>query len=169
MSVILDIENLVNSAKSGDKDSFVLLVKTHEKTMYFVAKTYLRDDHDCADAISEAILNAYKSLKRLKDPTAFKSWLMKILVNEAKKISLKKGSVLVSETTEVSAIQDDYNTIEIMQLVKMLDSDLSAVLILFYFEDFKVSEISSILNIPEGTVKSRLSTARKKLSDILRR
>lgn len=167
--MILDIENLVNSAKNGDKDSFVLLVKKYEKAMYFVAKTYLSDDHDCSDAISEAILNSYKSLKKLKDPTAFKSWLMKILVNEAKKISLQKGSVLVSEIAEVSVIQDDYNTIEIMQLVKMLDSDLSTVLILFYFEDFKVSEISSILNIPEGTVKSRLSTARKKISEILRR
>lgn len=165
----MDTVTLVNLAKNGDKDSFASLVKLHEKTMYFVAKTYLNDDHDCADAISETILNAYRSIKMLREPKAFKSWLMKILLNETKKILAQKCSVFTSDEIEVSFMENDYSTIEIMQLVRMLDSDLSIILILFYFEEYKVAEISSILNIPEGTVKSRLSTARKKISEFLRR
>ena len=73
----------------------------------------------------------------------------------------------ISNTTVIVLVYNDkYDDFGVRQAIKKLDEDLKTMVILYYFEDFNIKEISEIQKLPEGTVKSRLSRARKKLESI---
>jgi RNA polymerase sigma-70 factor (ECF subfamily) len=78
--------NDVKLAQKGSKDAFVRLITAAEKSMYRVAKAILKSDNECADAIQESILKAFKSVGGLREPQYFKTWLIRILINECKVI-----------------------------------------------------------------------------------
>lgn len=138
--------------------------------MYRVAKSKLSSDNDCADAIQETILKAYKAINSLKQPQFFKTWLIRILINECKNIIVQKNKVIPMEEIifEKSTNNLDEN-LSMQEILNLLENDLRNIVLLYYFEDMAIKEISSVLDIPEGTVKSRLSRARKKLANILRK
>jgi RNA polymerase sigma-70 factor (ECF subfamily) len=164
----LDIVHEVKKAKQGDKTSFEKLIYHFEKDMYIVAKTILNDDNDCADAVSESILKAYESISQLKQPRSFKTWLMKILVNNCYQIKrLQKRVITIDNFPDIPIHQDEYSNAELYQFVNRLEADLKLVVVMYYFQDLSVKEISNILDIPVGTVKSRLSRARKRMWEML--
>ncbi len=68
-------ENEVRMAQKGSKDAFMRLIKNSELSMYRVAKSFLKSDPDCADAIQEAILKAYRTIASLREPGYFKTLL----------------------------------------------------------------------------------------------
>ena len=68
-------------AKNGDKNSFCNLIRENKLSMYRVAKSILGKEEDVEDAVSEAILKAYKNIKELKDESLFKTWLIRIVIN----------------------------------------------------------------------------------------
>ena len=72
----------VKLAKSGDKAAFSELIDCHRQTLYRVAKGILKSDFDVADAIQEAIISAYKNIGSLKNEDYFKTWIIRILINE---------------------------------------------------------------------------------------
>ena len=133
--------------------------------MYRVAKGILKHDHDIGDALQEAILKAYKGLPKLRKDCYFKTWLIKITINECNAILRKqKRFVLLRDIP----FREDRQIMELDRMdlrytLESLEDDLKVVTILFYYEDLPVKDISRVLNVPEGTVKSRLSRARKKL------
>ena len=69
-----------------DKQTFTDLVLDAEHTLYRVSKTILREDHDCEDAVQEAILKAYQKLDTLREERYFRTWLIRILINECYRI-----------------------------------------------------------------------------------
>jgi RNA polymerase sigma-70 factor (ECF subfamily) len=149
------------------KDEFADLVIKNQTSMYRLAMSILKNTTDAEDAVSESILIAYKHLSSLKKPDSFKAWIMTILSNVSKtmlknreKIDLYKEPDLFEKTAK-----EDSN--EIWQLVLTLSEEYSQVVILYYYEGFTTKEISKILHIPEGTVKSRLSRARNKLQQLI--
>ena len=79
-------EELIIKAKSGEVRAFTDLIHSIENDLYRIAKTRLDNDDDICDAIQETMINAYKHLKKLKDNSHFKSWIIKILINECNKI-----------------------------------------------------------------------------------
>ena len=101
----------------------------------------------------------------LKNEEFFKTWLTRILINECYKIYNQNKKIVYLENVnqEKLTYNDQYVDHEIRNLVKNLDKDLKQIVILYYFEDFSVKEIAKIIQKPEGTVKSRLSRARKEL------
>ncbi|WP_207647693.1 sigma-70 family RNA polymerase sigma factor [Clostridium frigidicarnis] len=166
----LDFENEVILAIKGNKDSFAKVIKNLELSMYRVSKAILKSDNDCADAIQETILKSYKAITTLKHPEFFKTWIIRILINECKKINIQKNKVIPMEDV---IIEKSFNNFEenllIQDTLNLLENDLKDVVLLYYIEDLSVKDISDILNIPKGTVKSRLSRARTKLAIILRK
>lgn len=164
----MEIIQEVKKAKQGDKSSFAKLISHFEKDMYIVAKSILQDDNDCADAVSETVLKAYESISQLKHPKYFKTWLMKILVNNCYQIKrLQKRVITVDDFPDIPVPQEEYNNTELYQVLNKLEDDLKVIVVMYYLQDMPVKEISKILDIPAGTVKSRLSRARKRMREIL--
>jgi len=165
-------EQDVEHAKNGNKEAFSRLIMKNEKSMYRIAKSILKNDEDCADAIQEAIIKAYKGIHKLKNTEFFKTWLIKIIINESSRL-LRSKNRLVSVNEIYYICEDnqltefDRNEIEVRHAVDSLDSDLKVVTVLHYYEDLSVKRMAEILAIPEGTIKSRLSRARSVLYNAL--
>ena len=148
------------------KDSLGKLIIRSERQMYQTAKSILRDDQDCADAIQETIVKAFSKIDSLKKDKFAKTWLIRILINECYNL-VREGSRHVSFETinEVSELRADekQDFSELYYAVNLLKEELRLPIILYYIEDFSVKEVAEIMNISEGAVQKRLSRARAKL------
>lgn len=161
-------KKLIKKAKKGHHPSFILLMKEYESSMYRVAKGILRRDHDCADAIQETIFLCYKNISTLKEEKYFKTWLIRILINECNALLNKRKVVIPVETWRTESVQTELDLkLSVQEAVSSLSDSLRTVTSLYYFEDLSIKEISDITGVPEGTVKSRLSTARGQLMSFL--
>lgn len=147
-----------------DKCVFENSVIDCEQTLYRVAKSILYCDSDCEDAVQEAVLKAYKKLSCLKDDKYFNTWLIRILINECYRINKSSCKKIDFEDCFMYETQDNPNiSFELYQTIMQLEPKMRITIVLFYIEGYSIQEIKGILKIPEGTVKSRLSNARKQL------
>lgn len=138
--------------------------------LYHIAIAIVNNDEDAGDAISETIIKAYANLKKLKNPDYFKTWITRILINECRKILKQRRKVISLEDYPEKRRDEVQNKEEIMDLqiaIQKLPKRQKDVILLYYYDDLSIEEIALILEIPKGTVKSRLSTARNFLYEIL--
>ena len=165
-AVILEVKK----ARDGDKNAFCNLIRLNKTAIYRVSKSILSDEDDIEDAVSEAILKAYKNIRSLKDESFFKTWLIRIVINESNNIYKKRKMEIAVDSEQFINIKtnDKYKDITLYDAINSLDEELRVTTILFYFEDIKYKDIAKILNIKEGTVKSRLSRAKEKLYHMLK-
>jgi len=164
----LNIEKLVKKATKGNKDAFVELMKIYERDMYNLTRYMLGNNEATYDVVQDTILTVYEKISTLKNPSSFKSWLLKIVVNKSKSELSKQNKIIYLENNiEVPIIDKELEKIELMSLVSDLPDDFKSVIILFYFNDLSYKEISEILDIPEGTVKSRLFRGKEILHKII--
>lgn len=169
--------NLVDEAKLGDKEAFNKLVDENKLKMYKVAKSILKNEDDVCDAIQNALMSAYKSLNKLQNSQYFSTWLIRILINKCYDIARdnQKRYSNVIDIDEYNADEgvksfDNYSSDSIVEnVLNEIDEDLKTITVLYYYNDYSVAEISKVLNIPDGTVKSRLSRARAKIYEVLKR
>jgi RNA polymerase sigma-70 factor (ECF subfamily) len=151
-----------------DKSKFTRLVLDAEPTLYAVSKSILKNDHDCADAVQEAIIIAFGKLGTLKQEQFFKTWLCRILINECYRLCRQRRRFVPFENyTKHEYTRDFTRDTEVYEALMKLGKKHRLVTVLHYIEGFKTSEIAKMLRIPEGTVKSRLSKAREKLKPLL--
>jgi len=150
------------------KEEFIILIRENKISLYRIAKGILGNEQDVEDAISESILKAFKNLSHLKKTESFKPWIIKIMVNECYSIINKKSRIDLKDNFEAyGRFYEKEDKKELMYAINTLDKDFKAIIILFYYEDMSIKDISKTLNIPQGTVKSRLSRAKDKLKVIL--
>lgn len=165
------MEELVKKAKKNDKEAFSELIVAVEKELYLIAKTKLNNDDDIGDAIQETIYKSYKNIKKLKDDSLFKTWLVKILINECNNIYRKKGKYTISyeekEMENYISANEDSDDLEFEVLIKNLDTEEKLILTLYYCSKYTVKEISEIMKIKENTVKSKMVRAREKIKQQL--
>ncbi|TKH45536.1 RNA polymerase [Paenibacillus terrae] len=161
----MNIVNEVKKAQGGDRRAFVNIIREVESDLYGMAHSILRNEQDSADALQEAILRAYKSLGTLRDGSLFKTWMYRIVINESNKIANKRSrSVTVSEFSHHQmSISGEYENIELHEAVEQLEEPMRIVIMLRYFYDLNIKEISKALDISESLVKTRLYRARKSL------
>ena len=159
----------VKRAKAGDVEETGRLIIENTQSMYRVAFSILKSEEEIYDAISNTTVIVFEKISTLKKEEFFKTWLIRILINECYKIYNQNKKIVYLENCnqDLMGYNDTYQDFETRNLVKKLSTDLKETVILYYFEDFSVKEISSALEIPEGTVKSRLSRARKELEKFL--
>lgn len=164
----MDVIKLVRKSKKGNNLAFSTLIKMYEKDLYRVSIAITKNEDDALDCIQETILQAYTSIKTLKNNEYFKTWLIKILINKCNAL-LQKNKKLIelnSYMIEKNTIED-VSRLDIKNSVESLDEDLKLIVVLYYYEDLSIKDIAESINIPEGTVKSRLSRARSKLKEML--
>lgn len=142
-------------------------IREYTPNMYRLALAMLHNRQDAEDAVSEAVLIAYEKRHTLRDPNRFKPWIMQITANEARRIYGKNKRITPVEDMEayMPAFRDDNH--ELWDVVMQLEPAHREVIMLYFYERFSVREIGRILRVPEGTVKSRLSRAKKALRGMM--
>lgn len=161
------MEELVEKAKNNDKRAFSELIIAIEKELYLIAKTKLKNDDDIGDAIQETIYKSYKNIKKLRDNSIFKTWIIKILMNECNNIIKKKSKYSISyeekEMEKYLVANDKSDNIEFEDLIKDLDNEEKIILTLYYCSKYTIKEISKISKINENTIKSKMARAKNKI------
>lgn len=145
------------------KEDFSEMIIKNQVSMYRLAMSILKNTADAEDTVSESILKAYEHLASLKKRDSFRAWIMTIVANESKLTLRKRGRVNLCDEMDFLKEQPQGGTSEVWDAVMALKEEHSKVVILYYYEGFSTKEVSRILHIPEGTVKSRLSRARNEL------
>ena len=164
----MDLET-IKKAKQGFVNEIGTIILENMQTLYRVAISILRTEDEINDAISNTTVIVFEKIHTLKNEEYFKTWLTRILINECYKIYNQNKKIIYLENYDQQKLtyNDTYVDDDIKNVIKNLDKDLKQIVILYYFQDFSVKEISKIVKIPEGTVKSRLSRARKELEKAL--
>lgn len=165
-----DFKELIKKSQKHDELAFTMLINSIENQMYRVAKLKLRKDEDVYEAMQNTIILIYKNIKKLKDSKKFKTWAIRILINECLKI-IRKNKKNVNSCIEyddnIGRIEGHFEKIEsevdLNNLLKFLNEDEKIAISLYFGEQYKIKEISEILAESEGTIKSRISRAKIKL------
>ena len=155
---------LVKRAKSGDDDAFSTIYGMIYKDMYKFAYYYLDNAMDAEDAVSEAVLDAYKSVKKLRQEESFKNWIFKILTVKCKK-KMEKYIHRDAELTEDIAFEDkDYDESQDVKVAfSVLTEEEKQVVSLAVFAGYKSHEIAESMGLNSNTVRSKLSRALAKM------
>jgi RNA polymerase sigma-70 factor (ECF subfamily) len=119
--------------------------------------------------VQEALAKAWANIRTLREPRYFRTWLIRILLNECYRI-LRRGKHAESELPQEYAGFDapGEDTMDLRNALMSLPEDQRTAIVLFHVEDLTVDEIARVMKVPPGTVKSRLSRARTKLAAVLR-
>ena len=151
----------------NDKEEFCDQIRIYRNNMFRIAMGVLRNNADAEDAVSESIVNAYEHIETLREYSKFKPWVMRITINEAYRIAKKRNHFDLWSDGNIPDIPFKDQSNELWSVVSSLENDFRIVVILYYYDDCSVKEISKILSIPTGTVKSRLSRAKGKLKEMI--
>ncbi len=163
---------LVLKLQKGDKSSFEGLFDLYKEKAVRTAYLMTNNRALADDIVQEAFILCYFKIADLKDPTSFKTWFFRMLTRLAWKMSAKeKVSIPVDNIFEFAEAEDthlvegeiiDKEEAEIlMNAVEHLEIKKKITVLLYYYNNFSVSEIAEIMGCFEGTVKSRLHAARK--------
>lgn len=158
-----DTKNLVRKAKRRNPDAFTELMQLYMKDMYRIALAILMNDEDAADAIQDTILICWEKIDTLKQPQYFKTWMIRILINQCYKCRKRMENMRGLEEYEEPAVYDEYN-LELKEALSLLDEKYRIIMTLFYSEGYHIDEIARILKIPKSTVQTRLQRGREKLA-----
>lgn len=167
-------KQLVRACLDGKSESFGVLVDRYQRPIYNAVLRMVREDDDAKDLTQTAFINAYENLEKFDPGHAFFSWLYRIATNATinflnrKKFQEPLSDEHISDQKNPQEIHSESQLSDKIQRSLMeLTMDHRMVIVLRHFVDFTYSEMSEILKIPEKTVKSRLFSARKNLSEIL--
>jgi RNA polymerase sigma factor (sigma-70 family) len=171
--VVSDLHEIISQAKKGDQDAFRKLVTAYKGTVFRHAFALLNDRMEAEDVTQEAFVKAYYSLPKLENEYAFVSWLTKVVTNlcydKNKKMNKKKAmeSEELIENVVIpkgpSPIDRTVAKISMKEALQKIPIDQRNALILKEIQGYSYLEISELLKIPLGTVKSRINAARENL------
>lgn len=153
------------------KKEFEERILEHIDHLYNAALTMTHNRQDAEDLVQETTLKSYRFFHRFKPGTNFKAWIFTILRNtyinyyrkkakEPLRVEFDDAENFIS-LKELSGFQEEVFSESVKTSIDSLSEELRITLILFYVEGFSYKEISKILNVPSGTVMSRLYTARQ--------
>jgi RNA polymerase sigma-70 factor, ECF subfamily len=171
---------LIELCKVGDSSAIEHFVQTYQQDVYHLALSILDDTSEAEDVTQEALLTALRSLDSFRGASSLKTWLYSITVNICRnrlqrhktyeRLTKILGDILQVRSTpsvEEDAIQSESDE-SLWRAIHHMDEKHRIPIVLRYYHDLSVAEIANILQIPEGTVHSRLNTARRQLHEILK-
>lgn len=158
------LEFLFLSAQDGDHAAFSRLYEEHHSALLRYAQILTQDRTIAEDATQEAWINFSKNIRKIHDCRAYRSWLYKLTrwrVTDLARRHSRERVELDASTDESSMQMEDDDSLQ--SEIQKLPTIERQIIQLFYLEEFSVKEVSASLDIPVGTVKSRLSRARQML------
>lgn len=146
------------------EDKFIQAVKRNSQRLFVIAFSYLKNKHDAEDALQNTFLKLWKSKIEFNDDVGVDKWLTKVLINDCKNffnLSFRQNKS-IEEVYDVSTF-DKYFNVDLYNAVMSLNKKERLCVILFYYDDLTISDISKVTGIKESTVKSLLKRSRNKL------
>jgi RNA polymerase sigma-70 factor (ECF subfamily) len=160
---------LLEAAQRGDEAAFVDLIRERSNRMFATAHRILRDVDRAEDALQDALVIAWRDLRRLRDPDRFDAWLTRLLVNvcisHATRERRRTANLRLLPVDGPAAPTDDLLTVGDRDLLdrgfRRLPPEQRALLVMHHFLGYAPSEIAELLGIPPGTARSRLHHAHR--------
>lgn len=187
MTELWDDHDLVRACREGDAKAFDALVRRYQDRLYPAILRLLGSEEDARDVLQDAFVRAYIKLDQFQGTSSFYTWIYRIAINlavsrhrrrhprlfvfrnHARPADNPANPVDTSQEVDPGAVFDRSERDEqIRQALAALSPEHRAVVVLKDLEDHRYEEISAILNIPVGTVRSRLHRARCELRQLLR-
>lgn len=170
------MEEIILKAKKGDKEAFTQAILQIKTSLYKIAKTKTTNEEDIQDIMQETMISAYKNIHKLKEPSKFKYWIIKILINNCNKYYKKRAKdSTIYENYDIEFYKENIkyskdqqmieNTLDFYEMIKYLKYEERIVIVLYYSEKYTTKEIGKILGINENTIKTRLSRAKEKIKN----
>jgi len=162
---------LVLRAQGGDHDAFSELCAVHLGRLNAIARLILHDEYLAREAVQDALIDAWRGIRGLRDPDRLEAWFRRLLVHachgraraqwrrQVNEISLPAGlePAVASDTAQVERRD------QLQRGLRQLGPDQRAVLVLTYYLDLPLADAAAALDIPLGTMKSRLNRATQAL------
>ncbi|MFS0862200.1 sigma-70 family RNA polymerase sigma factor [Fredinandcohnia sp. 179-A 10B2 NHS] len=160
--------NLIKKAQKGNDKAFLTLFQQYEQDIYRTAFVYVKNQSDALDVVQETAYRSFKSIKNLKEPKYFKSWLIRIAISCAIDMLRMQKKVVQLKPEFDEFISSDVNEdidleMTIRDLIERLNEDEKSVVILRFYEGMTIKEVSETLDIPLGSAKTVLYRALNKL------
>jgi len=153
----------VSRCREGDHIAMANLIERHRARLIRTATNLLRDSYEAEDVSQEAFLKAFREIAKLRDDRAFAGYLYRICVRLCMdRLRLKRAEVIEFDRSVPHEGGNIDNRVLIEKLLAQLPSDLRATLVLREMEQLSYEEVSEVMRVPIGTVRSRLHSARER-------
>ncbi|MFR4052278.1 MAG: sigma-70 family RNA polymerase sigma factor [Clostridium perfringens] len=163
---------LIKESMKGNKESFGILIKNNKEYLYKMAFLYVKDEQDALEVIHETVYRAFLNIEKLKKAKFFNTWITRILINVSIDFLKKKGkNEMLDESTPIIKERCEISTEEKLDLynaIDLLNDNYKTVIIMMYFNDMKIKDISKVMETPENTVKTYLRRAKQALGEVLK-
>lgn len=176
------MKDLLQRARLGDDKAFAQLFQECVPALWRTAMGCLRDENDAADALQETTIKAWRALPSFKGHADISTWLTRILLNtcfdtlrarkklipfsDIAEVDTPLGAEFQSGNNDRNRVNDFASSVsdrlDVEAILVRLPDDDQAILTLFYVNDFSIRQISEILDISEGAVRTRLTRARER-------
>jgi RNA polymerase sigma-70 factor (ECF subfamily) len=163
---------LVEQAQQGDHEAFAELVRAGVVRLDIASRLILRDPELARDAVQDALLRAWRELRRLRDPDRFDAWVYRLTVNACldqtrrrrrRPIEVDLAPLFSPVVPDPAIAVADRALVD--DILRRLDERGRAIVVLHYFLGLPLIEVATALDIPVGTVKSRLHRALGEMRD----
>ena len=138
-----------------DHEEFAARTQAVRQRLYRTAYLYLGSEADALEAVDEAVYQALRALKKLRQPELLETWLTRILINTCHKELRRRRWVTGEESLPDSAGPNAYDGLPLREAIRRLPEELRIVVILRYFAGYTLEETAQSLDLPRGTVSTR--------------
>jgi RNA polymerase sigma-70 factor (ECF subfamily) len=163
---------LLLKARAGDREAFELIVAAKAEPLFRTAMAIVGNEADARDATQESFIAAWRAMDKVRDLERFDAWLGRILINQCRMALRHRGRVreiAITDSTDYRHPAPPESTCDFDAAFDRLSVDQRSLLVLHHMHGYDVREIAAWLGIPAGTVKWRLSRARRALASELER
>lgn len=165
--------DLIRRCQSGDEEAFDSLYKAVYKKGLWTAYLIIGNNDKAEDAIQETFYECFRDINKLQKTELFQAWFNRILVRKCWKLGKRNFPVESLDEDNKRELKDDIDVLEeveknllsiqVKKVIDNLSTPLRTTIILFYYNELSIKEISKVMNCLQGTVKSRLFYAKKTL------
>jgi RNA polymerase sigma-70 factor, ECF subfamily len=163
------------AAIHGDREAFEMIIRTHSRALFAIAYGILQSREEAEDAVQDALIKAWKSRWRVRDPEKFPAWLATIVRYRARDLARRRRTIPLSATIDEAIEPSLAVEMNGLELDRQLDSALAALpelhraaLTLRYFEEMDYRSIENILGLTDGALRGILGRALAALRKQLR-
>lgn len=169
----IDASIIAKSMKRGNIEVLLQWIDANKQKLYRMSWSYLKNNTDVEDVFHNTIIKVVENINKLQNEQAFERWVISILLNECRKILRDRRKVQPSDYIELSdtacSLEEQAESLDLIDGLKSIDEKYKELIILKYYSGYSQKEIAEILNMPLGTVKTKIFRGLKMLRKILRR
>ncbi len=169
----IDASMIVKSIKRGNIEILLQWIDINKQKLYRLCWAYLKNNEDVEDVFHNTIIKVVENIDKLKNEKAFEGWFISIMLNECRKVLRDRKKAEPIESIEVSDAPDRYQDqaekLDLYDGLKKIDEEYKELIILKYYSGYSQKEIAEALNMPIGTVKTKIFRGLKILRNILGR